>query len=115
MTVYNFYVDPRVLYLFIDDLTEDRYNYYLNKYDKFKFKYKNDWEKTALGLLQVLSGESENNQMLIIGEKDGVEVPLAYYYVGDSVNEYSTKEEIDEYEDAMECLNKIIQDYKIKD
>ena len=53
--------------------------------------------------------------MLILGEKDGVEVPLAYYYVGDSVNEYSTKEEIDEYEDAMECLNKIIQDYKIKD
>ena len=115
MAKYNFKVDPKVLYLFIDDITDEEYNSYINEFKEFRFKYSDQLDKTPTRLFEVMFGESDNLQMLIVGIKDNdEEVVVAYYFVGqEPIN--GTDLEIEEYNAAINCLNDILENYKMED
>lgn len=110
---YNFKVDPKVLYLFIDDMSDKKYSSYLNKYKEFKFKYNDQLEEAPTRLFEVMLGESDNLQMLIVGVKDnGEEQVVAYYFVGQEPIG-ATDLEVEEYNEAIECLNDILENYRM--
>ena len=110
---YNFKVDPKVLYLFIDNMDENKYNSYLNEFKEFRFKYNSQLEETKSRLFEVICNESDNLQMLIIGVKDnGKEEVIAYYFIGqEPVGCVSSEKE--EYNEAINCLNDILENYRI--
>lgn len=113
---YEFKVDPRAMYLMIDDMTEEKLDNYKKEFNHFIFRYNDNWEKTCFGLLAVLTGESADGQMLILGVDDnGNEEVLCYYYVGEPIDE-CTEEEIDntEYEEAIKVFKTIKNKYRIK-
>lgn len=110
---YNFKVDPKVLYLFIDDMSDKKYSSYLNKYKEFKFKYNDQLEEVPTRLFEVMLGESDNLQMLIVGVKDnGEEQVVAYYFVGQEPIG-ATDLEVEEYNEAIKCFNDILENYRL--
>ena len=44
---YEFNIDPKALYLFIDNLTEEKYEEYINSYDNFEFAYDDESRLTT--------------------------------------------------------------------
>ena len=57
--------------------------------------------------------ESDNLQMLIVGVKDnGEEQVVAYYFVGQEPIG-ATDLEVEEYNEAIECLNDILENYRV--
>lgn len=112
---YEFKVDPRAMYLMIDDMNEEKLNNYKKEFNHFIFRYNDNWETSKFWLFEVLACESADGQMLILGVDDnGNEVPVAYYYVGEPVDEYSTDEDKEEYKKALKTFEIIKKDYKIK-
>lgn len=110
---YNFKVDPKVLYLFIDDMNDEKYSSYINEFKEFRFKYNSELEETQTRLFEVMLGESDNLQMLIVGVKDnGEEQVVAYYFVGQEPIG-ATDLEVEEYNEAIECLNDILENYRM--
>ena len=114
---YEFKVDPRAMYLMIDDMTEEKLDNYKKEFNHFIFRYNDNWEKTCFGLLAVLTGESADGQMLILGVDDnGNEEVLCYYFVGEPMDECSEEyaEENREYYKAIQVFKTIKKKYKIK-
>jgi len=110
---YNFKVDPKVLYLFIDDMDDKKYSSYLNEFKEFRFKYNDQLDESPTRLIEVMFNISDSLQMLIVGIKDnGEEVVVAYYFVGQEPIS-GTDLEIEEYNAAINCLNDILENYKI--
>lgn len=111
---YEFKVNPKSMQLIVEDIDDKRLEEYKKEYKEFIFRYQEETTSTAIGLLKVLEGDSDEGQMLILGvDEKGNEVPLVYYYVGQQTDEYSSDEDIREYENAMKVLNDIIKHYKI--
>ncbi|MBP3930247.1 MAG: hypothetical protein J6D47_11885 [Peptostreptococcaceae bacterium] len=110
---YNFKIDPKALYLFIDDMNEEKYNSYLNEFKEFRFKYNDQLEETSTRLFEIMFSESDSLQMLIFGVKDnGEEQVVAYYFVGEEPIG-GTDLEMEEYKEAIKCLNDILENYRI--
>ena len=115
MTKYNFKVHPKALHLMIDNLKSDEYYAYTDKYKEFRFKYNDEPSNSKYALFEIMSGESDNLQMIITGiTDDGTEETIAYYFIGEEpVN--NDEDEIREYNAAIGCLNEILKCYKISE
>lgn len=108
---YNFKVDLYKVYpLFLEDESELDIEYLKgleNTYNEFRIKYNDDFDNgDKLALFNLLEGNSDHHQILLIGVRDGIETTLCYWLVGD-------EEDDKEYKEALKAFEKIKQ-YEIK-
>jgi len=108
---YNFKVDLYKVYpLFLnkdDELDLDYLKELKNTYDEFRIRYNDDFDNgDKLALFNLLEGNSDHNQILLVGVKDNEEITLCYWLVGD--------EEDDElYQEGLKAFEKM-KEYEIK-
>jgi hypothetical protein len=108
---YSFKVNLYKVYpLFLDDESELDLEYLKeleNKYDEFRIRYNDDFDNgDKLALFNILEGNSDHNQILLVGVKDNEETTLCYWLVGDEEDEK-------EYQEALKSFEKM-KEYEIK-
>ena len=87
---YDFKVKLDVYNLFLEDSgkVDKEYLDSINeKYSEFRIKYNDNPDIRAISILQVLEGLSSDNQILLVGIRDGVEYILCYYFIGEDCDE----------------------------
>ena len=107
--IYDFKVSLDVYNLFLEDneKVDKEYLDCINeKYSEFRIKYNDNPDVKAISILQVLEGLSSDNQILLIGVRDGIEYILCYYFIGDNCDENIY------YNEDMKVFDEIIK-YRI--
>lgn len=104
---YNFKVDLYKVYpLFLEDEEQLDIEYLKEleiKYDEFRVRYNDDFDNgDKLALFNLLEGNSDHHQILLVGVKDNEETTLCYWLVGD-------EEEDKEYQEALKAFEKMKQ------
>ena len=108
---YNFKVDLYKVYpLFLEDESELDLEYLKeleNTYDEFRIRYNDDYNNgDKLRLFNLLEGNSDNHQILLVGVKNKIETTLCYWLVGDNEEEKG-------YQEALKSFE-IMKKYEIK-
>lgn len=89
---YNFKVDiDKVYHLFLEDDVELDVNYIKELkllYDEFRIRYNTEYDiSDKMSLINSLEGNSDEQQILLIGVKDDIETILCYYFIGDDMED----------------------------
>lgn len=108
---YNFKVDLYKVYpLFLEDESELDIKYLkgLEKtYDEFRIRYNDDFDNNdKLALFNLLEGNSDHHQILLVGVKDKEEITICYWLVGDDEDDKG-------YREALKAFEKI-KEFEIK-
>lgn len=108
---YNFKVNLYKVYpLFLEDEEQLDIEYLKeleSTYEEFRIRYNDDFDnRDKLALFNLLEGNSDHHQILLVGIKDEVETTLCYWLVGDEEDDI-------EFHEALRAFKKM-KEYKIK-
>ena len=110
--LYDFKVSLDVYNIFLEDNEKVDREYLDNinsKYDEFRIRYNDNPDiDNSYYLIEMLEGTSADNQILLLGIKDGIEYILCYWFVG-------TEDELDNYNyyNGIKVFD-VIKEYEIK-
>ena len=101
---YDFKVNPQVYKLFAEDVTDLEIKELYETFRECRISYSDKNEKTSeISILEVLEGNSDNQQIIMWGITDkGEKISVAYWLIGDDEN----SEEYQEGLDAFEIMQK---------
>lgn len=107
---YDFKVRAEAFKIFDSSITDEEVNILKDEFSDFKITYNSEFsEDNKLAIIEVLEGNNDQHQILMKGFslKNKTYEPIAYWFVGDSIDSK-------EYTEGINVLNTLLNEYRIK-